>query len=401
NPFVTADTLSRTLQLQSDRVMRFYISEVDLLGAELSIASDLSAVSEELSALAAKARNPSAHRKGEPYRLALSGILARLMATAARLETDVGESSINNEVAAYADPDAFLSDLNVLDRSLVAIGCSIIARGRLRRLRRAVRCFGFHLAVLDVRQNSAVHERTISELFGIVGAVKSYESLSEEGRVALLTHEIGAVRPVVSPFRSCSEETSSELEIFRAVAEAKAKFGEGAITQCIISMTRGASDLLEVALLLKEVGLVDPSGSSRINIVPLFETIEDLRNCAGIMDELLALPAYRKLVASRSDVQEVMLGYSDSNKDGGFVTSGWELYKAEIQLIEVFAKHRVRLRLFHGRGGSVGRGGGPSYEAILAQPVGAVNGQIRITEQGETISGKYANPKVGRANLET
>lgn len=400
NPFVTAETLRQSLQLQSDRVLRFYLAEVDLLGAELSIASDLSDVSEELAALAAKAPNPSAHRKGEPYRLALAGILARLAATAARLRAG-DPLPTGDGVSSYADPEEFVADLDVLDRSLVAIGCDVIARGRLRRLRRAARCFGFHLAVLDVRQNSAVHERTIAELFDIGGSCKPYGKLTEGERVALLTNEVKSVRPIVSPFRSYGDETASELALFRAIADIKAVFGEGAITQCIISMTKGASDLLEVAVLLKEAGLIDPAGTSRINIVPLFETIDDLRHCADIMDGLLALPEYRKLVASRGDLQEVMLGYSDSNKDGGFVTSGWELYKAEIRLIEVFKKHRVRLRLFHGRGGSVGRGGGPSYEAILAQPVGAVNGQIRITEQGETISGKYANPEVGRGNLET
>ena len=172
------------------------------------------------------------------------------------------------------------------------------------------------------------------------------------------------------------------------------------IPQCIISMCKGMSDMLEVALLLKEVGLVNPSGRSAINIVPLFETIEDLQASAGIMDRMLSLHDYRKLVDSRGCVQEVMLGYSDSNKDGGFVTSGWELYKAEIGLVEVFERHHVRLRLFHGRGGSVGRGGGPSYDAIIAQPGGAVNGQIRITEQGEIISSKYSNAEVGRNNLE-
>lgn len=400
NPFVTAETLRQTLQLQSDRVLRFYLAEVELLGAELSIASDLSTVSEELAALAARAPNPSAHRKGEPYRLALLGIHARLTATARRLKVD-SASNASGDAESYADPDTFVADLDVLDRSLLAIKCDVIARGRLRRLRRAVRCFGFHLAVLDVRQNSAVHERTIAELFNVGGLCRSYTDLSERERVELLKTEITSIRPIVSPLRAYSDETASELAIFRAIAGAKTTFGEMAIAQCIISMTKGASDLLEVAVLLKEAGLVDPLGTSRINIVPLFETIEDLRHCADIMDGLLALPEYRKLVASRGDLQEVMLGYSDSNKDGGFVTSGWELYKAEISLIEVFAKHQVRLRLFHGRGGSVGRGGGPSYEAILAQPIGAVNGQIRITEQGETISGKYANPEVGRGNLET
>jgi phosphoenolpyruvate carboxylase len=207
-------------------------------------------------------------------------------------------------------------------------------------------------------------------------------------------------RPLTSVFVRYSDETLSELAVFHAAAEAHAKFGADVIPQCIISMSEGVSDLLEVALLLKEVGLVDPSGRSAINIVPLFETIEDLQACAAIMDRLLSLSEYRRLVDSRGAVQEVMLGYSDSNKDGGFVTSGWELYKAEIGLIGVFERHGVRLRLFHGRGGSVGRGGGPSYDAIIAQPGGAVNGQIRITEQGEIISSKYSNAEVGRNNLE-
>jgi phosphoenolpyruvate carboxylase len=159
--------------------------------------------------------------------------------------------------------------------------------------------------------------------------------------------------------------------------------------------------MLELAVLLKEVGLIGPDGKSKIDIVPLFETIEDLRNCAGVMEKAFALPAYRRLVESRGDTQEIMLGYSDSNKDGGFITSGWELYKAEIGLVETFKQHKVKMRLFHGRGGSVGRGGGPAYEAILAQPSGAVGGQIRVTEQGEIISSKYSNPDVGRRNLET
>ena len=224
--------------------------------------------------------------------------------------------------------------------------------------------------------------------------------MSEEARIKLLLSELRSARPLSSAFVKYSEETLGELAVFRAAAEAHARFGTDVIHQCIISMCKGVSDMLEVALLLKEVGLVDPSGRSAINIVPLFETIEDLQASSGIMDRLLSLHDYRRLVDSRGGVQEVMLGYSDSNKDGGFVTSGWELYKAEIGLVDVFERHGVRLRLFHGRGGSVGRGGGPSYDAILAQPGGAVNGQIRITEQGEIISSKYSNAEVGRSNLE-
>ena len=261
-------------------------------------------------------------------------------------------------------------------------------------------CFGFHLASLDIRQNSAVHERTVAELIDAAMPGMSYLALNEEARIALLASELRNARPLTSSFVKYSEETLGELAVFHAAAEAHAKFGADVIPQCIISMCKGMSDMLEVALLLKEAGLVDPSGRSAINIVPLFETIEDLQASSGIMDRMLSLHDYRKLVDSRGAVQEVMLGYSDSNKDGGFVTSGWELYKAEIGLIEVFERHHVRLRLFHGRGGSVGRGGGPSYDAIIAQPGGAVNGQIRITEQGEIISSKYSNAEVGRNNLE-
>src|SRR6185312_9125602 len=294
----------------------------------------------------------------------------------------------------------FSADLDVLHRSLTQNNSEVIARGRLRYLRRAVDCFGFHLACLDLRQNSTVHERTIAELLEAAAPGTAYLKLDEEARIGVLLRELRSARPLISPFITYSDETREELEMFHAAAEAHEMFGPAAIPQCIVSMTEGVSDLLEVALLLKEADLIDPTGHSAINIVPLFETIEDLQACAGIMDRLLSLPEYRALVDSRGGLQEVMLGYSDSNKDGGFVTSGWELYKAEIGLVEVFERHQVRLRLFHGRGGSVGRGGGPSYDAILAQPGGAVNGQIRITEQGEIISSKYSNAEVGRNNLE-
>ncbi|MGH6703572.1 MAG: phosphoenolpyruvate carboxylase, partial [Bradyrhizobium sp.] len=399
NPFVTADIMRGTLRLQSSRVLQFYLEQLHALGAELSLAAHLADVSEDLRALAERSPDTSPHRSGEPYRLAVSGIYARLTATAARLDVETMRQPVG-QAAAYASAKEFKADLDVLDRSLVANQSGVIARGRLRLLRRAVDCFGFHLASLDMRQNSAVHERTIAELLDAAKPGTSYLALSEDARIAQLAAELRNARPLTSVFVKYSEETVGELDVFHAAAEAHARFGADVIPQCIISMSEGVSDLLEVALLLKEVGLVDPSGRSAINIVPLFETIEDLQACAAIMDRLLSLPEYRRLVDSRGGVQEVMLGYSDSNKDGWFVTSGWELYKAEIGLIGVFERHGVRLRLFHGRGGSVGRGGGPSYDAIIAQPGGAVNGQIRITEQGEIISSKYSNAEVGRNNLE-
>ncbi len=399
NPFVTADVMRGTLRLQSSRVMNFYLEELHALGAELSLAAHLADVSQELRALAERSPDTSPHRSGEPYRLAVSGIYARLTATAARLEVETTRPPVG-EAAPYGSVKEFKADLDVLDRSLISNNSGVIARGRLRLLRRAVDCFGFHLARLDMRQNSAVHERTVAELLDTATPGMSYLALGEEARVALLSSELRNARPLTSSFMKYSDETVAELAVFHAAAEAHAKFGADVIPQCIISMCKGMSDMLEVALLLKEAGLVRPSGRSTINIVPLFETIEDLQASSGIMDRMLALHDYRKLVDSRGSVQEVMLGYSDSNKDGGFVTSGWELYKAEIGLVEVFERHGVRLRLFHGRGGSVGRGGGPSYDAIIAQPGGAVNGQIRITEQGEIISSKYSNAEVGRSNLE-
>ena len=399
NPFVTAEVMRGTLKLQSSRVLQFYLEELHALGAELSIAAHLADISEELRTLAQRSPDTSPHRSGEPYRLAVSGIYARLSATAERLEVEVVRRPVG-KAEPYLSVKELQADLDVLDRSLTSNNARVIARGRLRLLRRAVDCFGFHLARLDIRQNSAVHERTVAELLDAAMPGMSYLALGEEARVALLCKELRNNRPLASSFVKYSEETRDELAVFHAVAEAHASFGGDAIPQCIISMCRGMSDMLEVALLLKEVGLLNPSGRSAINIVPLFETIGDLQACAGIMDRLLALHDYRKFVDSRGAVQEVMLGYSDSNKDGGFVTSGWELYKAEIQLVEAFERHGVRLRLFHGRGGSVGRGGGPSHDAIIAQPGGAVNGQIRITEQGEIISSKYSNAEVGRSNLE-
>src|SRR3954453_12404755 len=399
NPFVTADVMRGTLRLQSSRVMNFYLEELHALGAELSLAAHLADVSEELRALAGRSPDPSPHRSGEPYRLAVSGIYARFAATAAKLEGETTRRPVGAG-APYESAKEFKADLDVLDRSLIANNSGVIARGRLRSLRRAVDCFGFHLARLDIRQNSAVHERTVAELFDAAIPGMSYLALSEEARINLLLSELRSARPLSSAFVKYSEETLGELAVFHAAAEAHAKFGADVIPQSIISMCKGMSDMLEVAVLLKEVGLINPSGRSAINIVPLFETIEDLQASSGIMDRMLSLHDYRKLVDSCGGVQEVMLGYSDSNKDGGFVTSGWELYKAEIGLVEVFERHHVRLRLFHGRGGSVGRGGGPSYDAIIAQPGGAVNGQIRITEQGEIISSKYSNAEVGRNNLE-
>ena len=400
NPFVTAEVLRETLAMQATRAFAFYLNELHELGGDLSLSSRVVSVSADLQALADTSPDSSPHRRLEPYRRAISGLYARLAATAAKLGAAMPSRHPIAEAEPYASSAGLLADLDIIRLSLAANNSPALTGGRLRHLSRAVDCFGFHLASLDLRQNSAVHERTVAELFEAVAPGSGYGALSETGRRDLLVSELATPRALLRPHWTYSDETEGELAIFGAAADAHGMFGPRAIPSAIISNTTDVSDLLELAVLLKQVGLVDADGVSAIAIVPLFETIEDLRNCGDIMEQLLSIPAYRALVASLGDVQEVMLGYSDSNKDGGYVTSGWELYKAEIGLIEIFKRHGVTLRLFHGRGGTVGRGGGPSYEAILAQPQGAVQGQIRVTEQGEIISSKYSNPDLGRRNLE-
>jgi phosphoenolpyruvate carboxylase len=401
NPFVTADVLSGSLCAQSRRAFSFYLEQLHKLGASLSPTVLLIKVSDELDALAASSPDRNPHRDDEPYRRAIAGIYARLAATARQLDDMEALRHAVGDAPAYDNAEAFAADLEILHRSLVDHGSALMARGRLRRLRRAVSVFGFHLAPIDLRQNSDVHVRTVHELFEAARPGTDYAGRNEEGRIALLLNELATPRLLSTPFFTYSEETMGELAIFHAAREAQRRYGKAAIENVIISKADGVSDILEVALLLKESGLLRPrEGELDVNIVPLFETIGDLAVCGATMDRLLALPAYRRLLESRDLCQEVMLGYSDSNKDGGFLASGWSLYRAEIALVEVFGRHGITLRLFHGRGGTVGRGGGPSYQAILAQPAGAVQGRIRITEQGEVIASKYANPELGRRNLE-
>ncbi|WP_300750139.1 phosphoenolpyruvate carboxylase [Janthinobacterium sp.] len=402
NPFVTADILRSTLARQADKVLDFYLGELRKLASQLSLAQKLNGGSDALRALAESSADTSPHHADEPYRRALHGIHARLDAARfvlCKVKSNAGKPQ--DGVTPYASAADLLADLDVVHHSLVGSGLRSLARGRLRQLRRAVKVFGFSLAPLDLRQNSDVHERVVGELFAGVQPGLVYTDLDEEQRISLLLTELASPRLLVSPYAQYSEETTSELDIFRAIREAHSLYGRESVPNCIISKAASVSDLLEVALLLKEVGLLrQDSLEVDVNIIPLFETIADLRAGPAIMARAFGLPFYRGLLSSRADQQEVMLGYSDSNKDGGFLTSGWELYKAEIELVTVFREHQIKLRLFHGRGGSVGRGGGPSYEAILAQPAGAVQGQIRLTEQGEVITAKYANPEVGRRNLE-
>jgi phosphoenolpyruvate carboxylase len=395
NPFVDGTVLTEALARQADRAFAFYLAQLKLLRRELTLASIHAATSPALQALAERSAGHTAHQADEPYRRALAAITTRVTATQAALK------GLPAEGERYATPEGFADDLAVIVDSLRAHGSALLTQGRLGNLLRAARVFGWTLAPIDLRQNSDVHERTVAELLEVASPGTDYLALDEEARIALLLGELATSRPLFSRHVTYGAETAKELAIFDAARAAHRRYGKRAVRTTIISKADGVSDMLELAVLLKEAGLLRPgAGELDVNIVPLFETIGDLRAAAAIMDRMLALPLYRALLAGRGDTQEVMLGYSDSNKDGGFLTSGWELYRAEVGLVEVFARHGVRLRLFHGRGGSVGRGGGPSFQAILAQPNGAVQGQIRLTEQGEVIAAKYGNPEVGKRNLE-
>jgi phosphoenolpyruvate carboxylase len=410
NPNVNASTMQHALARQSTTILEFYLDEVHALGAELSISSILVGVSPEVQALADHSPDASDHRTDEPYRRALIGVYARLAATARHLgATHILRQEVG-PAAPYANAAGFTADLQTIVDSLEKHHGASLIKPRLATLKRASEIFGFHLATLDMRQSSDIHERVLAELFQRAKVEDDYAGLSEERKVALLLDELGKPRLLFSPYVDYSAETASELTILRVAREIRQRYGERAIRNYIISHTETVSDLLEVLLLQRETGLLrmerDDAGSGSPNmkaelmVIPLFETIPDLRCAADIMERFIAIPQVRRLIEQRGQLQEVMLGYSDSNKDGGFLTSNWELYKAEIRLVEIFKRAGVTLRLFHGRGGTVGRGGGPSYEAILAQPAGTVNGQIRLTEQGEIIASKFSNPEIGRRNLE-
>ena len=380
------------------------MGEVHRIGRRLSLTERLVGVDDELAALAEASPDRAASRADEPYRRALIGIYARLAATSQELGHAIRQRRPIAPAAPYTESMENLS-MNSISSSIRSSNTSrnCWRKENLRHLRRAAEVFGFHLAPLDMRQHSNIHEQVVAELLDYDAQRKGYSELHEDRTYTVASDRDRSPRPLRSPYLDYSELIQSELSILQAAAEIHRRFGRAALPNYIISKTDGVSDMLEVALLLKEVGLLRPGDTPQlhVNIIPLFETIADLRGCGQVMDELFSLPYYRKLLDSRGNVQEVMLGYSDSNKDGGFLAANWELYKAETELTKVFARHKIELRLFHGRGGTVGRGGGPSYQAILAQPPGSVNGQIRITEQGEVIGSKYSDPEIGRRNLET
>lgn len=409
NPNVSAETLNYALGRQAEVALRHYLTEVHFLGGELSQSAMLVDFSPEMRALAESSPDTSEHRKDEPYRRALTGVYARLAATLKEL---TGGEAARHAVApqnAYLKSEDFLADLRTIEASLKAHHGEAIVAQRLHPLIRAVEVFGFHLATVDLRQSSDKHEEVVAELLAVARIEPNYGKLDEAAKRALLVGLLNDARPLRVVGSDYSAHAQSELAIFEAARTARARFGKEAIRHYIISHTETVSDLLEVLLLQKEVGLMhgtlDGNATNDLIVVPLFETIEDLRNAAPIMREFYALPGIASLVKRSGAEQDIMLGYSDSNKDGGIFTSNWELYRAEIALVELFDvlanSHNIQLRMFHGRGGTVGRGGGPSYQAILAQPPGTVRGQIRLTEQGEVIGSKYANPEIGRRNLET
>lgn len=407
NPFVNGTTLRDSVRLQATTLFRFYLQELAALKRELAVSTRVVGISDDVLHMARTSRDQSQHRLDEPYRLAFNGIYDRLLVTANHLLPGEGWV-VDKTIAADPYENAFdlLEPLEIIATSLRQHQGEALIYPRLGKLIKAIHSFGFHLATVDIRQSSDVHEAVITELLHKAGHDFGYAGFNEDEKIGVLLEELKQPRLLFSPFQQYSELVHKEIGVLVAVREMRERFGEHTVRQYIISHTETLSDLLEVALLQREAGLLRGVwGSANIqvdlHIVPLFETIADLRNAPMIMGKWLSLLGIRHIIRYQGSEQEIMLGYSDSNKDGGFLTSNWELYKAEISLVELFNQANVKLRLFHGRGGTVGRGGGPTYQAIMAQPKGTVDGQIRLTEQGEIISTRYADPVVGRQHLET
>ncbi len=394
NPNVTPNTTREVVMLQRSRALRILQDELEGLRAELSPTELIRPVSAELIAAVEADREPFADvfarigriNDGEWYRLRLAVMIQRLHEAA---RTPVGARR-------YTRPAELEADLHLLDRSLRDNGGALLADGRLARVRRQVSTIGFHLATLDIREHAVRHHESLGRLFGASGTGYPTE---RAGRIALLTAELNSRRPLAPPGIPLEERDA--LDLFRTLRALMDEHGDEIARSYIVSMTEGVDDILAPVLLAREVGLVDLSaGVARIGFVPLFETIGDLRSIADTLDQLLRIPTYRRIVELRGGVQEVMVGYSDSNKDGGITTSQWEIHKALRAIRTVARNHNVRMRVFHGRGGSVGRGGGPTNEAILSQPSGVVDGELKITEQGEVIADKYGQPEIAHRNLD-
>ena len=443
NPFVTSETLKLSATVQSEVILNYYIDKVYTLYRTFSLSTNLSETSQAVAEMAALSSDKSVYRENEPYRRAFHYIQSKLIQTLLYLKegnfssdgqrlTDRAEEklsakanlSISNkgreiipnyiqsrisetltelkkeETPSYKTAQEFKEDLQVIYDSLIEHHSEALVSGDLTELLQAVDVFGFFLASIDMRQDSSVHEACVAELLASANIVQDYSSLSEEEKCQVLLKQLLEDPRILSATHETkSELLQKELEIFKTARQLKDAIGEEVIKQNIISHSTSVSDLLELAIMLKEVGLIDENGA-RVQIVPLFETIEDLDNSCDTMEKYLSLPIAQKWIASKDNYQEIMLGYSDSNKDGGYLSSCWTLYKAQQQLTAIGDQFGVKITFFHGRGGTVGRGGGPTYEAITSQPLRSINDRIRLTEQGEVIGNKYGNKDAAYYNLE-
>ena len=395
NPFVTAETLNLSAMKQCELITTYYIEKLNSLYRTFSMSSHVTKGSKELEDLANRSSDTSEYREKELYRKAISYIKEKLENTREYLLQD---KELEDK---YFTADEFIDDLTIIEKSLLENKGEILVTGEFEELLNVVKIFGFYLASIDMRQDSSVYEASVAELLSSANIEIDYSSLSEEEKCELLLKQLKEdPRPLsINDENKQSEELRKELAIFRTARKLKDKLGDNVIKQNIISHTTSVSDLLELATMLKEVGLVG-SDFARLQLVPLFETIEDLENSYEVMDKYLSLDIVKKWVNDNRSYQEIMLGYSDSNKDGGYLSSGWSLYKAQQELSSLGEKHNIKVTFFHGRGGTVGRGGGPSYDAIISQPLGSVQDRIRLTEQGEIIAAKYGNSDAAYYNLE-
>ena len=403
NPNVTPELTMQVLEMQHEHGLRALIEHVEAAAEELSMSERIHGISSELRESLVSDRNSlpvvwerfKVLNAGEPYRLKCAYVHQRLRNTQRRIAGD----SRHIEGKDYLRPDQLLDDLHVMRRSLVENAGQLIAAGALLRLIRNVETFGFHLATMDIREHADQHHEVLAQLYDRLGI--DYRALARPDRIELLAEELGNRRPLASPVTPLQDGAAVTFETFNAIRRAHERFGPGVIESYVISMTTGTDDVLAAAILARDAGLIDlHAGQASIDIVPLFETIDELRRAGQLLDAMLSTPAFRRIVELRGDTQEVMLGYSDSNKFGGITTSQWEIYKAQRLLRDAAQKHGVTLLLFHGRGGTIGRGGGPTHQAILAQPFGTIDGGIKVTEQGEVISDKYGLPGLATRNLE-
>ncbi len=403
NPHVTPDVTDSVLAAQHDHAMRNLIGAIEQLASDLSPSSRIRGVSDELNASleADRSAMPEVFKKfgtlnaEEPYRLKLAYIHQRLVNTRERM----AGTAVRRPQRDYMTVRELLDELALIHESLSANRGQLIASGMVARLTRTAAAFGFHLATMDIRQHAQSHHAALAELFERLGT--DYRGLDQASRTALLTSELAGRRPLTTSAAMVSDESVATLDVFRSIRDAKDRYGQDLIESYVISMTRDVDDVLAAAVLAREAGLIDVPGEiADVGFVPLLETTDELRIAGPLLDRLLSIEPYRHIVRLRSNTQEVMLGYSDSNKHGGITTSQWEIYKAQQALRDVAKSHGVILRLFHGRGGTIGRGGGPTHEAILAQPHGSVDGPIKITEQGEVISDKYGLAALAERNLE-